>query len=240
MSKSIVFLIIFSTIISFFLKDNEKIENKENQYSNIDKNYLLGKVKAHEDTMFLKIPQKLCLKRTEYIHKDVLPHYLKMYQEAEKQGINLKIVSAFRSFDSQKWIWNNKFYESQNKIDVILNILKYSAMPGSSRHHWGTDIDLLSTQLSYFETNEGIKAYNWLCENANNFGFYQVYTNKPYIGYYEEKWHWTYLPVAKFYLEEYKKQISYEDIKDFQGSEFAKELNLFENYVFGIDSLLFK
>ena len=67
MSKSIVFLIIFSTIISFFLKDNEKIENKENQYSNIDKNYLLGKVKAHEDTMFLKIPQKLCLKRTEYI-----------------------------------------------------------------------------------------------------------------------------------------------------------------------------
>ena len=149
-------------------------------------------------------------------------------------------MSAFRSFDSQKWIWNNKFYESQNKIDVILKILKYSAMPGSSRHHWGTDIDLLSTQLSYFETNEGIKAYNWLCENANNFGFYQVYTNKPYIGYYEEKWHWTYLPVAKFYLEEYKKQISYEDIKDFQGSEFAKELNIFEKYVFGINCLLFK
>jgi len=245
MIKSFLFSIIICTTLLSFTKvddnqDNTPQNSKLNSYSYIDKNYLLGKVKPEEDSIFVKIPKKYCLHRTEYIHKEALKPYLAMYFKAEKQGINLKIVSAFRSFNNQRHIWNRQFHGNSDKITVINSILRYSSMPGTSRHHWGTDIDLLSVHLRYFETEEGKKAYQWLCENAYKFGFYQVYTNKPYIGYNEEKWHWTYLPVSKIYLEEYKKQISYEDIIGFNGCEFAEKPNIIENYVFAIDSVLLR
>ena len=170
-----------------------------------------------------------------------------MFRAANKEGVRLVIVSATRNFDYQKKIWEDK-WNGKVKVEAKdlstipdLNerarlILLYSAMPGTSRHHWGTDIDLNETESEYFETAEGKKVYDWLTAHATEFGFCQPYVSKVNgrTGYEEEKWHWSYLPLSKNLLEEYKKQIQYEDITGFSGNETASSLQVIEKYVDGV------
>ena len=97
-------------------------------------------------------------------------------------------------------------------------------MPSTSRHHWGTDIDLINLNNSYFEKGQGLKEYTWLKNNASKFGFCQVYDDKKLTnrtGYELEKWHWSYLPTAKLFLKQYKEKITYKDINNFIGSSYA-------------------
>jgi LAS superfamily LD-carboxypeptidase LdcB len=115
-------------------------------------------------------------------------------------------------------------------------ILLYSSMPGTSRHHWGTDMDLNSLENSYFDSGEGLKIYQWLTTHAAKFGFCQPYTSKAAgrTGYEEEKWHWSYWPLSKKLLSDYVKSVRYSDIKGFEGSKTAKSINAIEKYVQGI------
>jgi len=209
-------------------------------YPDLSKEYLLGKINPENDSMFVEIPSKYCIMRKEYIHKDVLEPFIAMYEAAEKDGIRLGIVSAHRTFETQKWLWNQRYYNSSNPVSVAKIVLNYLAMPGTSRHHWGTEVDLISTKLYYYESEEGKYTYQWLIDNAADYGFYQVYTAGKTKGYNEEKWHWSYMPVAKEFLKQYGEKITYEDISGFNGCETAKELMIIENYVFGIDTLLLK
>lgn len=209
-------------------------------YPDISKEYLLGKINPENDSMFVEIPSKYCIMRKEYIHKDVLEPFIMMYEAAEKDGIRLGIVSAHRTFETQKWLWNQRYYNSSNPAGVAKVVLNYLAMPGTSRHHWGTEVDLMSTKLNFYETSQGESSYQWLIDHAAEFGFYQVYNAGRLYGYNEEKWHWSYMPVAKEFLKQYGEKITYEDISGFNGCETAKELMIIENYVFGIDTLLLK
>lgn len=54
----------------------------------------------------------------------------------------------------------------------------YSSMPTTSRHHWGTDMDINSVEPEYFESGQGLLEYNWLKANAHKFGFCQPYSPK--------------------------------------------------------------
>lgn len=208
------------------------------EYPDIAKEYLLGKFNPQNDTMFVKIPSQYCLLRVEYIHKDVLEPFIAMYEAAAKEGINLGIISAVRTFDTQKWLWNQRYYNSSDPKAVVKSILSYLAMPGTSRHHWGTDIDMMNTKLNFFETEQGKKSYQWLKDHAAEFGFYQVYTAGRPTGYKEEKWHWSYMPVAKEFQKQYREKITYKDISGFNGSETAEDLNVIEDYVFGTDTTI--
>ena len=76
-------------------------------------------------------------------------------------------------------------------------------MPGTSRHHWGTDFDINQLNNTYYTKGEGLIIYQWLKKNANKYGFAQPYTEQRTEGYKEEKWHWSYLPLAKIYLKEW-------------------------------------
>lgn len=110
-------------------------------------------------------------------------------------------------------------------------------MPGSSRHHWGTDIDLNSLENNYFLSGEGKRIYMWLSSHAKDYGFAQVYTNpEPTLrpGYAEEKWHWSYLPLANNYLKQYNALITHSMITGFHGAELNQQLQIIENYVNGI------
>ncbi len=109
-------------------------------------------------------------------------------------------------------------------------------MPTSSRHHWGTDMDLNNLNNTYFEKGTGLKLYNWLLEHAKTYGFNQVYTSKinGRTGYNMEKWHWSYMPLSEKYLTFYNENISYKDITGFKGSEQAKTIDVIKNYVNGI------
>ena len=110
-------------------------------------------------------------------------------------------------------------------------------MPSTSRHHWGTDLDLNSLENSFFERGDGLRIYQWLKTHAAEYGFCQPYTSKTSgrKGYEEEKWHWSYVPLSGQFLEEYNKKVTYKDIKGFAGSSVAPSIDVIRNYVNGVD-----
>jgi D-alanyl-D-alanine carboxypeptidase len=173
-----------------------------------------------------------------YLQKEVFSAYLRMYEAALQDGVQLKIVSATRSFDEQRHIWEWKWGEQhrkglQDSLTIARNILEYSLMPGTSRHHWGTEIDINNINQSYFETATGKRVYNWLLEHAPEYGFCQVYTEKG-TGVKPEPWHWSYMPLSETYLQWYNSFIDYAQIAGFTGAEQACHLSVLESYVNGI------
>ena len=123
-----------------------------------------------------------------------------------------------------------------NVAERATEILKYSSMPGTSRHHWGTDIDVNSLSPSYFESGKGKKEYEWLRDNAYEFGFCQVYSekgNEREYGYEEEKWHWSYIPIASKFTQYFKENMRAKDINGFDGSD-ALSFSEVLKYVEGI------
>ena len=144
-----------------------------------------------------------------------------MRQAAKKEaGIHIHVVSSFRDFDHQNRIWARKYnrFSSQglSPLDAIHKIIEYSTIPGTSRHHWGTDIDLIDLntdqpkdvlQTVHFDENGPFcKLREWLENRATDFGFYIVYTNeKNRKGFKYEPWHYSYAPISKSMLEAYRK-----------------------------------
>jgi D-alanyl-D-alanine carboxypeptidase len=225
-------------------------EIEEKQVRVYSAEYLLGKFNPKTDTSFALIPMKYCNKEAMYLRKEAIASFVKMYDAAKKEGVNLKIISATRNFNEQKSIWEAKWNGSRlvngknlsqtinDPIERAKTILRYSSMPGTSRHHWGTDMDLNSLENAYFTSAEGKKVYDWLKKNAAQFGFCQPYSVKNETrpnGYEEEKWHWSYTPLSIVILKEYSKKINAENIAGFAGSETAAKLNIIENYVKGIN-----
>ena len=228
--------------------ENYKISTKQFPLS---KEYLLGKINPAADTAFTLIDQKYSGNRMMYMRKEAYTAFKKMYDAALKDGIILFIISATRTYDEQKIIWESKWtgkslYYGQNiatlfpdSVERSKFVLAYSSMPGTSRHHWGTDIDLNSIEIPFYDTDDGKKLYNWLVENAPKYGFCQPYTAKDSsrtTGYEEEKWHWSYYPLSSFFMQQYKEKISYNDLKDFAGWETAKKINIINNYVLSVNT----
>jgi LAS superfamily LD-carboxypeptidase LdcB len=230
--------------------EQEKIQ-KEIAEKTAQKNYLLGKFDQRERDDFSLIPsQDTTNKTVMYLRKETLAAFLEMQNAADLDEISLKIASATRNFDYQKNIWNDKWtgatlVDGKNLAksipDELLRfkkILEYSAVPGTSRHHWGTDIDINDANPPYFETEKGEKEYTWLVKNAWKFGFCQPYDlkdNDRPTGYNEEKWHWSYLPLATNFTEEYKNLITDADIAGFEGDQYVAGQNLIDNHVLGIN-----
>lgn len=215
----------------------------------VDKNYLAGKFDPASHPLFIKLGDEHARgsARGAYLRKEAYEAFIKMSAAARQDGVELFIISATRNFESQKRIWENK-WEGRTLVQGInlttvkdlkeraRLILLYSSMPATSRHHWGTDMDLNSLDNSYFESGEGLKIYQWLTAHAADYGFCQPYTSKSggRTGYEEEKWHWSYLPLSGEFLEQYNKQVQYADIKGFAGSEISKSLDVITQYVNGV------
>lgn len=214
-----------------------------------EKEYLLGRFDETKDARFVRLSDAYAKGSAvgKYLRKETYEAFVKMAEAAQKEGVNLFIISATRNYEAQKTIWENKWegrtlVEGKNLTTIsdlsqrARMILLYSSMPGTSRHHWGTDMDLNSLENSYFESGEGLKIYQWLLAHAAEFGFCQPYTSKAQgrTGYEEEKWHWSFLPLSSELLKKYKKTIRYSDIKGFKGSEVAKSIKAIDKYVQGV------
>ena len=215
--------------------------NRTNHNLSCDtKDYLTGKISFSTDSRFVKLDSKYCVGRNIYVRKEVAEAYTKMREAALKDGIELFVLSGGRTFQQQKNIWEHKWelYKNLKPKERTLKILTFSSMPMTSRHHWGTDIDLNSLDNNYFSDGKGLKVYKWLVKNAPNYGFCQVYTDKSNgrIGYEMEKWHWSYMPISSLLLEEYNQKINITDFSGFSGFEMAKEVNIITNYVNGINN----
>ena len=230
---------------------NPKVK-METHLKNLDTNYCMGRFepKVHPD--FDLIPIQYADREGMYLRKDVFIAFRKMFDAAKKEDINLQIRSATRNFNYQKGIWERKWTgttilsdgtnvakDLSTSKEKALKILEYSSMPGTSRHHWGTDIDLNAFSNSYFENGEGKLIYDWLLKNAASHGFCQPYTakgsNRPH-GYNEEKWHWTYKPLGSEITAFAKENLKNKMISGFEGAETAEEIDVVGKYVLGINS----
>ncbi|HOY31135.1 MAG TPA: M15 family metallopeptidase [Bacteroidales bacterium] len=219
--------------------------------STVSVEFLTGKFDPVKDSSFTECDPEYASRSGIFIKKETYKAFIKMFYAAKNDGVALKIVSGTRNFRYQKSIWEQKWnggrtVEGKNLAQAVKDpaeragiILKYSSMPGTSRHHWGTDVDLNSIDPGYFETAAGKKVYDWLRNNASTYGFCQPFSakgEKRKNGYEEEKWHWSYLPLARIYLKEYRAKISYENISGFAGSQTASQLDVINNYVLSISS----
>jgi len=225
--------------------------NKHNEQSTmldkvLDVDYLMGKYDPAEHSEFVLIPAKYTTKENIYLRKEVFEAYQNMYNAALREGLMLTLVSATRNFDYQRELWESKWngitldpkYNNLSNLEKVLKILKYSAMPGASRHHWGTDIDICDLNDGYYLSGAGKKIYDWLLNNADKYGFCQTYTKfgeGRTSGYYEEKWHWSYQPMSKVFVQKAKELLSNNMFNGFLGAEEATNISIVENYVLGVN-----
>ncbi|WP_299337300.1 M15 family metallopeptidase [uncultured Psychroserpens sp.] len=154
------------------------------------------------------------------LRKEAYDAFLRLSADALKSDIRVQVVSSYRSFDHQNRIWERKY---KNYIDrgltskeSIKKIIEYSTIPGTSRHHWATDLDLIDANVSrpqnvlnpnHFENDGCFSKFKlWMDEYANDYGFYLVYTKKEgRKGFKYEPWHYSYKPLSKPYLDAYQK-----------------------------------
>ena len=172
------------------------------------------------------------------LEKNTFQAFKKMRNAAKKDGIDLKIVSSYRSYERQKLIWNNKFikYTQEFKLDpkeAIDEIIRFSTIPGTSRHHWGKEIDIIDGKFSdeknvlisekFMKGGIFFNIKKWLDKNSEKFGFYITYDDDPNRkGFEYEPWHFSYYPISKkmlslFLKSDLKKIIKTDEIK---GSEY--------------------
>lgn len=219
-----------------------------NDTSSFDIQYLMGRFDPAKHPDFVRIDPALASRSDMYLRKDAYEAFRRMHKAAAADGVKLLIISATRNFNYQKGIWQAKWLgerlvDGQNLAETMpdpssraLKILEFSSMPGSSRHHWGTDIDLNELQDKFFTTNgEGQKIYAWLRAHAAEYGFCQPYSAGRPHGYHEEKWHWSYLPIALQLTRLAKEQMRDDMIQGFSGAETAKNIGIVQKYVLGIN-----
>ena len=207
---------------------------------------LLGHVNPAQDTAFEALPERMSSRAGLFLREEACAAFQRMYDSAREDGLTLTALSATRPFGHQASIWNRKWNRPQAMgmapFDRALDILRYSSMPGSSRHHWGTDVDVYSLDPETFESGEGAQVLAWLRKHAGNFGFVEVYTaDSLRPGYRPEAWHWSYLPLAGPYLNAINDAATKGTLprfEGFEGAELADSLRIVEDFVNGVNRAL--
>ncbi|MBT8305360.1 MAG: M15 family metallopeptidase [Maribacter sp.] len=155
------------------------------------------------------------------LRKEAHDAFLEMKKAAYSAGIDIKVVSSYRNFDKQESIWERKYMrytedDGMDPLKAIDKIIEYSTIPGTSRHHWGTDIDLIDGYRKIegdvlvpekFENGGPFEDFkNWMDENSKKFDFFLVYTNDPKRrGFKYEPWHYSYAPISIPMLTAYRR-----------------------------------
>jgi LAS superfamily LD-carboxypeptidase LdcB len=157
------------------------------------------------------------------LHAEVVAPFLNLRRAALDEGFDLAPMSSFRDFARQLNIWNGKFSGERPMFDAggaqldaksltprerVDAILLWSALPGASRHHWGTDLDLVDRCLreagyqikltrEEFAPGGPFAALNlWLDANAPRFGFFRPFQGVR-SGVQPEPWHFSFAPIAE-------------------------------------------
>jgi D-alanyl-D-alanine carboxypeptidase len=140
----------------------------------------------------------------------LMPDLESMVAAARADGVDLVVLSAYRSFSEQQSIFESNVQRSMYRAEGIVPradaeraVERFSARPGYSQHQLGTAIDFTTAQIGYglgarfAETNTG----RWLLEHGWEFGFVFPYTEsaEPRSGYRNEPWHvrWVGRPLAE-------------------------------------------
>lgn len=160
--------------------DGELLQKYSKVYF-LNENYIPSKIKEIDDDYILAGRQP------QYFHGDALPFLEKMIKKAERSGIDLKVLSAYRSFDTQaqlKEAYTQTYGSGANA---------FSADQGYSEHQLGTTVDITDTATGGpYLSFENTEAFAWLEKNAYKYGFVLSYpkNNRFYIF---EPWHWRFV-----------------------------------------------
>lgn len=175
------------------------------------------------------------------VHQQVIEPLHFLAQRAASAGFIFKVASSYRSFSRQLLIWNNKArgvrpvlndvgeaidINSLSERDKVFAILRWSALPGASRHHWGTDVDVYgsthidpdySVQLTVAETQNGgpfAEFHHWLADELaqGNSDFFRPYAQDR-GGIAPEPWHLSYAPLAKNFSHQLTQNILREQLE---------------------------
>ncbi|MBF7979978.1 MULTISPECIES: M15 family metallopeptidase [Rahnella] len=149
--------------------------------------------------------------------------FAEMQKAAAQAGFNLQPASTFRDFSRQRAIWNGKFRgerpvldKNSQPVDISTLsaaercelILRWSALPGASRHHWGSDLDVYDPSLlpegrtlqlepwEYEENGYFHRLNLWMSAHMEAFGFYRPFAQDR-GGVAVEPWHLSYRPLAQ-------------------------------------------
>ena len=209
---------------------------------------LTGKSRAH--LIHLPTPHS----PNHFLQAEAAKAFQGLQQSVVKNGFNLQPASSFRDFARQQLIWNGKFSGERKVHDDFGTalelgqlddwqkcqaILRWSALPGASRHHWGTEIDIFdpdllpqgqSLQLEPWEYEKGgyfFELSEFLTENLPHFDFALPFMAMPEgkkIGH--EPWHISYLPLADQAAKQFSSEIL---ILSWQNKEIGGKTALLEN-----------
>ena len=182
---------------------------------------------------------------------------------ASRDGIKIEVCSGYRDFSRQLKIWNDKAQGKRTVLDqdsqpvelkhksdkeILELIMLWSALPGTSRHHWGTDIDVYdanSIQLNqlqlvsseYLSSGPCGNLHQWLIKHAGDFGFYFPF-QEGLSGVSAEPWHLSYYPVSSDILRVFDvdalKQVLNEADLELKTEVMARIDSLVEEYVYTI------
>jgi LAS superfamily LD-carboxypeptidase LdcB len=132
------------------------------------------------------------------LDKDMWPYLKAMMDDARADGIDIGIISAWRSYNTQKILFDDKvkrlMSSGYSKEAAEKEAATCIALPGSSEHHTGLAVDFNVTSQSF----ENTKTFKWLKENAENYGFIMRYpSDKMDItgGIIYEPWHWRFVGI---------------------------------------------
>lgn len=163
------------------------------------------------------------------VDKLILEDYNKLKESLAKFGFALRIESAYRPFERQLSIWNRKasgelkllsaeglpMERPTDEEELMYAILTWSALPGASRHHLGTDLDVVDgnacpagyeVELTPAECDGMFRPFHEklteLMGAGESFGFQRVFV--PGRGRIQpEMWHIAHLPTSRKYLESF-------------------------------------
>ncbi len=133
----------------------------------------------------------------ERLEKTVAEAYEKMYNAAKADGVKLTPCSGYRSYDLQKRNFNNLTAAYENNgyshREALIEAAREIMPPGSSEHNLGFAMDILCIE----EWFEDTKQFEWLTENAQDYGFIMRYAKdkQDITGVIYEPWHWRYVGV---------------------------------------------
>jgi D-alanyl-D-alanine carboxypeptidase len=148
---------------------------------------------AHHEAVLLQAATRDRFGRCHWLQPLACRSWMQMQAAAHHDGIELELISGFRSVSHQRRIIERKLRQGQEWSQI----LRVSAAPGYSEHHTGCAVDLATPgQTPLIEDFERSAAHAWLTSHAGAYGFSLSYPRGNRWGFAYEPWHWCFRPHA--------------------------------------------
>ncbi len=173
------------------------------------------------------------------IHPSIQPDLALLLSAAKSDDVPIATISSYRSFEQQLSIWNEKWQgyrpvfsrhgrplniTQMSDMEKYKAISLWSALPGLSRHHWGTDLDIFSADAikkghkvelipeEFALTGVCCELNDWLDKNLSKYGFFRPYQNYQQ-GVSAEAWHISHIAIS----EQIQKAFPFKQCSDYLG-----------------------